>query len=80
MQTRAMCVWKVLNNTGKKGKLVGHFSVHPEVPISFSLAIGPDYSIHNVAVRASSVLCATSLLPSQSKLVPICTPGLRGAS
>ena len=29
-----------------KGKLgEDTFSVHPEVPISFSLAIGPDYSI-----------------------------------
>ena len=35
----------------------GHFSVHSdEVPISFSLAIRPDYSTYNVAARGSPVL------------------------
>ena len=54
--------------------------MHPEVPISSSLAIGPDYTIHDVVVGGSSVLRITSLLPSQPKLVPIYTPGSRGAA
>ena len=54
--------------------------MHPEVPISFSLAIGPDYTIYNVVVGGSPVLHITSLLPFQSKPVPIYTSGLRGAS
>ena len=58
----------------------GHFSVHPEVPNSFSLAIGPDNSIFNVAVRESSVLCTTRLLPFQPKPILIYTLGLRGTS
>ena len=58
----------------------GHFSVHPEVSISFSLVIGPHYSMYNVVMRGSPVLYTTGLSPSQSKLVPIYTPGLRGAS
>ena len=53
--------------------------MHPEVPISFTL-LGPDYSIYNVVVGGSPVLRTTSLLPSQLKLVPIYTPGSRGAS
>ena len=41
--------------------------MHPEVPISFSLVIGWDYSIYNVAVTGSPVLCTMSLyLPSLS--------------
>ena len=55
-------------------------SVHPEVPISFSLAIGLGYSIYNVVVGGSPVLRTTSLLPSQPKPVPIYTPESRGAS
>ena len=35
---------------------LGHFSVHPEVPISFSLAIGPNYSINNCCERFASTL------------------------
>ena len=55
--------------------------MHPEVPISFSLAIGLDYSNYNVVVvRGLPVLNTTSLLPFQPKPVPICTPGKRGAS
>ena len=37
----------------KKGKGWRPFSVHPEVSISFSLAVGPDYSI--VTQLATSV-------------------------
>ena len=52
--------------------------VHQELPISFSLAIGPDFSMDNVAVSGSP-LCTTSLLPSRPRPVPIYTPGMRGA-
>ena len=38
------------------------------------------FVIYNVAMRESLFLCTTSLLPSQPKLVPIYTPGSRGAS
>ena len=51
------------------------FLMHSEVPIS--LAIGPDYSVYNVAVRGLLVLSTVSMLPSQPKSVPIYTPGLR---
>ena len=54
--------------------------MHPEVPESFSLVIGADYSICNVAVRGSPVLCTTSLLPSQPMLVLIYTRWSRRAS
>ena len=54
--------------------------MHPEVPISFSLAIGTDYSyFYNVVVGGLPVLLTTRLLPSQSKPVPIYTPETRGA-
>ena len=58
----------------------GHFSVYPKVPISFSLAIWPDYSIYNVPVRGSPFLCTASLLPSQPKPVPTYTHESKGAS
>ena len=43
------------------------------MPIFFSLAIGPDCSIYNVAVRGSPFLCTTNLLPFQPKHVSIFT-------
>ena len=57
----------------------GHFP-YIQVSISFSQAIGPDYSMYNVAIRGLAVLHTMSLLPSQPKPVPICTPGSREAS
>ena len=42
----------------------GPFSVHAKVCI-FSQAIGPEYSMYNVGMRGSPVLCTMSLLPSQ---------------
>ena len=54
--------------------------MYPELPVSFSLAIEPDYSIYNVAVRGSPVLRTRNLLLFQPKPVPICTPGWRGVS
>ena len=63
-------MWPIIGRFGW-----GHFLVHPEVPISFSLAIEPVYSIYNVAVRGSPVFCTTSLLSSQYPF----TPGSRGA-
>ena len=65
---------------GKQEIGKGHFSVHPEVPISFSLVIGPCYSNYNNVVRGSPVLRLTSLLPFQSMPVPIYTHGSRGGS
>ena len=48
--------------------------MHAEVPVSFSLPTGPDFSIYNAAMmRGSQVLCTTSLLPFQMKPVPMCT-------
>ena len=66
----------------KKGniKLAGTLFSASSVVISFTCAVGPVHSIYYVAMRGSPVLCTTSLLSSQSKLVPIYTPGSRWAS
>ena len=52
--------------------------MHPEVPISFSLSIGPDYS--NIAVRGLPLASPlhNEQLPSQpAEPVSIYTPGSR---
>ena len=72
--------WQALWNQGKTKVNWWHFSVHSEVPISFSLVIGPNYSIYNVAMGGLPVLCTMSLLPSQPKPVPIYTPWSTGTS
>ena len=54
---------------GKNGKLSGDTFKCIQRSLSFSLVIGSDYSIFNVAVR--ELLSARSLLLSQPKLVLI---------
>ena len=49
------------NRAGYATDWWGHLSIHPEVPISFSLAIGPHYSRYNAIMRGSPILCTMSL-------------------
>ena len=51
-----------------------------QVHTSFFVAIRPNLSINNVAVRGSPVFQVTSLLSFQLTLVPIHTHGSSGAS
>ena len=59
---------------------VGTLFSAPEVPISCSLVVGPDYSIYTAFVRGLPVHAQQALLPSQPKPIPIYTAGSRGAS
>ena len=44
--------------------------MHPDV--HFSLAVGPDYSVYNVALRGLPVLCTTSLLGQEEQVKVKC--------
>ena len=63
-----------------KGKLVGTLFNASRGAISFSLAIGPDYSMYNITTKSHQSSAQQACLPSRPKLVPIYTPGSRGAS
>ena len=64
----------------KKGKWVRTLLVASRGPHLLLTRDWATFLNYNVAVRGSPVLCTTSLLLSQLKLVPIYTPGSKGAS